>query len=349
MALKWLDGFESYGTTNGNNVLVMLGTTRVKYLSDFGGNSNVQVQPGRLGGHSVNVGGVTLETPDFTAQDTWIVGFGFYYENRTVSQELMIWKDSTTKQCSLSFELNGELKFWRGDVANGLVSTSGANMRSGRWYYIEIKVKIHNSTGTVDIKINGVSKLSATGLNNRAGANNQATRIALHGSSNGGNNFRYDDWYVCDNQGSNNNDFLGPQKVSTISPTGDHGTNQWTATGTGTTHADRVKELGADSSTTYVSDSTSGDTEEWDYANTPSDLTSIKGILLCTVFETDSGTAFSVKNHINSGGTSSDDSGTAGVNGTYNQTCFLAENDPNTSALWTKTNLDAALFGVKTV
>jgi hypothetical protein len=352
MALKWLDGFESYGTVVGNNVTIMLGSPRLKYLSDFGGNSNAQIEPGRLGGKSVQVGGVTLETPDFTAQTTWTTGFGFYFENRTVSQQIFLWKDTTTKQCSLSFEMNGELKFFRGDSTGGgtgLATSSGANLRSGSWNYIEVKVTIHNSTGTVDIKVNGVSVLSASGLNNRAGSNNQATRLCLHGSSNGGNNFRFDDWYVCDNQGSDNNTFLGPQKVSMILPTGDHGTNQWAATGAGSTHADRVKENPADSNTTYVSDAVSGDTEEWDYADTPSDLTSIKGIQVNTVFETDSATAFSLKNHVKSGGTSSDDAGAAGTNGTYTQTCFCLEQDPNTSALWTKANLDAALFGVKTV
>ena len=138
----------------------------------------------------------------------------------------------------------------------------------------------------------------------------------------------FDDYYVCDNTGSNNNDFLGPQKVSMILPTGDHGTNQWSATGTGTTHADRVKQNPHDSNTTYVSDSTSGNTEEWDYANTPSDLTSIKGVQVNTVFETDSGSAFSVKNHVNSGGTTSDDAGKAGVNGAYSNLSYCLETDP---------------------
>jgi hypothetical protein len=110
-----------------------------------------------------------------------------------------------------------------------------------------------------------------------------------------------------------------------------------------------VNETPPNGNTSYDSDSTSGHTEEWDYANTGSEISSIKGIQVNSVFETDSASAFSLKNHINSGGTSSDDAGTAGVNGTYNTVGFVAEVDPNTSSLWTKTNLDAALFGVKTV
>jgi hypothetical protein len=133
-----------------------------------------------------------------------------------------------------------------------------------------------------------------------------------------------------------------------IKPTSDNGTNQWTPN-SGTTHFNRLTEIPEDTNTTYLSDATSGDTEEFGYGSTGSEVTSIKGIQVNTVFETDSATAFSMKNHVKSGATTSDDGGTAGVNGTYNTASYVLETDPNTSALWTKTNVDACLFGVKTV
>jgi len=344
MALKWIDGFESYGVTNGNSAVGVAS----KYTSSGG---TLTIRAGRLGGHALSLSGSqTLSTPVFAANDTWIVGFAFFYVHvAATEQQIMLFKDGATNQCSLYLLPTGELKFYRSDQGSNLGISSGARIRSGVWNYIEVKVKISTTTGTVDIHVNGVSVLSLTSKNTDQGASSQATKIALGASSAGSDQFTFDDYYVCDKSGSNNTTFLGPQKVTTIFPTGDNGTNQYAATGAGTTHADRVKENPYDSSTTYVSDSTSGDTEEWDYANTGSEVTSIKGVQMNTVFETDSASAFSIKNHVNSGGTSSDDAGTAGVNGTYNTSPRLVETDPNTSALWTKTNLDASLFGVKTV
>lgn len=352
MALKWLDGFESYGTVVGNNPKGLFN----KYTSNFASDdTSYTLQTGRGGGKAIRIAGsTTINTPVFTAQDTWTIGFGLFHDRLASSQPvILIVKDSTTAQCSVALSVTGELQFYRGSASAGgtlLFTTSGAKIRCGVWQYIEVKVKINNTTGTIDIHVNGVSVLSQTSVNTRNGAANQATNFALQSSPAAADHTTFDDFYVCDNQGSNNTTFLGPQKVTIIFPTGDHGTNQWTTSGAGTTHADRVKENPHDASTTYVTDTVSGNTEEWDYADSGSEITSIKGIMLNTVFETDSAGAFSVKAHASSGGTVSDDAGTAGTNGTYkNPSPFLLETDPNTSALWTKTNLDAAIFGVKVV
>jgi hypothetical protein len=346
MALKWIEGFESYGVTNGNNVVGL----QNKYLS-ASADSNFQVQPGRLAGKSIIMGGnAVFTTPAFTSQQKWTCGFA--YKQDQISATWASWRlqDGSTVQIELELNKNGEFKVYRGANEVSLLGiTNGVNMRGGIWTYIEVQVVVHNTAGSVVVRCNGTQVLSLTNVNTRSSANNTADRVTWVGNINANNHSYLDDIYVCDDQGSNNITFLGPQKVTLILPTGDNGTNQWSATGTGTTHADRVKENPHDSSTTYVSDSTSGHVEEWDYANTGSEVTSIKGVQVNTVFETDDANAFSVKTHAKSGGTSSDDAGTAGTNGTYKTAPFLLENDPNTAALWTKTNLDAALFGVKTV
>lgn len=341
MALRWIDGFESYGVTNANTAVGVLN----KYTNNFG---TLTVRAGRLAGHALSLSGsANIVTPAFTANDTWITGFGFKYVQVASEQEILIINDGSNVQFSLTFQPNGEMRAYRGDFNHLLGTTSGARLRAGVWAYIEVKVKIHGSTGTVDVKVNGVSVLSLTSQNTDNQSTLQATKVGLVSSSAGGDTCTFDDFYVCDKSGSNNTTFLGPQKVTTLFPSGDHGTNQWTATGAGTTHADRVTDNPHDSSTTYLSDATSNDTEEFDYANTGSEVTSIKGVQINTVFETDSGSAFSVKNRTNSGGIASDSAGFAGTNGTYTTASTVNETDPNTSALWTKTNLDASLFGIK--
>lgn len=340
MALQWIDGFESYGTTNGNTAIGALN----KYTNSLG---TLTVRAGRLAGHSLSCNGsVVMTTPAFAANDTWIVGFAYYYNKTTnIEEPILQLFDGATVQCAVNLQCNGELQARKSAGGTSIGFTTGARIRAGVWNYIEVKIKVNATTGTVDIRVNGVSVMSVTGKNTDQAASGQATKIALCGASSG-NQSTFDDFYVCDKSGSNNNTFLGGQKVTTLFPTGDSGTNQWTPS-SGSNHFDRVNENPHDSSTTYLSDILTGDTEEFNYADTGSEVTLIKGVLVNTVFETDSALPFSVKNHVNSGGTSSDDAGTAGTNGTYDTASFLVESDPNTTALWTKTNLDAALFGVK--
>lgn len=340
--LRWIDGFESYGTTNGNTAVGALN----KYTNSLG---TLTVRAGRLAGHSLSGNSsVVLTTPAFTANDIWFVGFAYYYIKTTnIEEPVFQLIDGSTVQCTVNLQCNGELQARKGSGGTSLGFTTGARIRAGTWNYIEIKIKVHASAGTVDIKVNGVNVMALTGKNTDQHASAQATAVALCGASSN-NQSTFDDFYVLDNTGSNNNTFLGPQKATMILATGDHGTNQWTPN-SGSNHFDRVNENPHDSSTSYISDLLTGDTEEFDYANTGSEVTAIKGVMVNTVFETDSVVALSVKNHVNSGGTSSDDAGTAGTNGTYKTASFLVETDPNIAALWTKTNLDAALFGVKTL
>ena len=115
----------------------------------------------------------------------------------------------------------------------------------------------------------------------------------------------------------------------------------------GGTHYNRVNDNPNDGNTTYLSDATSGDVDIWSKSATVASIANIKGIQQNTVFETDSASAFTLIQRLVSGGTTSDDAGQAGVNGTYKTTSRVLETDPNTSALWTQSNLDSATIGIK--
>ena len=96
------------------------------------------------------------------------------------------------------------------------------------WVYVEIKVKFHASTGTVDIHFNGSSVLSLTGQNTDQTLNAQASQVMFLGSANNADHTQFDDLYICDTTGSINNDILGPQKIVLIQPASDSRTNQFT-------------------------------------------------------------------------------------------------------------------------
>lgn len=343
MALLWVDGFDSYGTTPGNAV-----TGLANKYSSASADSNFTLKAGRLSGNSIQALGGTFFESAFTAAATVIIGFAYKQDRLTNNQEIIEFKDSTSVQCSLQIQSDGEVALWRGASFALLGATNGAKIQAGTWNYIEIKVTIHNTAGAVTISVNGSTVLTLTSVNTRQGtSNNQATSVRFTGNLNGTDKSYWDDIYICDTSGSNNNAILGPQKVQMILPSADNGSQQWT-TSSGTVHFSLVNENPHDSSTTYVTDTVSGHVDLWDYADT-SGLANVKGIQQNTVFETDSASAFSINQRCKSSSTTSDATGVAGTNGTFKTTSRVLETDPNTSALWTTTNLNAAQFGVKVV
>lgn len=342
MAVKFIDGFEAYGATNGNNVTGL----QAKW-GNAQPDSNFTIQAGRTGGKCVRCGlGKYFTSPNIGNQGTIIVGFGFYQDAFQTAQDILYFFDSATKQITVAIQTSGAMKVYRGSSLGTLLgTTSGTNVSASTWVYVEIKIKFHGSTGTVDVHFDGTSVLSLTGQNTSQSGNAQASQVQFIGSNNGADHTQFDDLYICDTTGSVNTDFLGAQKIVLVQPSGDAGTNQFT-TSSGSTHYNRVSDNPDDADSTYLEDSTSGHQELFNYGAIAG-LATVTALQINTVARLTDTTPVSVKNSIKSGATSSDDTAQT-VSGTDYQTKVrCVETDPNTGAAWTVPNVNAATFGFK--
>ena len=110
-------------------------------------------------------------------QQTWIVGFAFKLDGTTaVDYRLLAFHDQGTEQCYL--QLNATtltLSAYRG---NGTVlGTSTVALTQGAYAYIEVKVKVHASTGTFEVRKDETVILTVTGANTQMSGANQANNI----------------------------------------------------------------------------------------------------------------------------------------------------------------------------
>ena len=346
MAVKFIEGFEAYGTTNGNAPVGL----QSKYVN-ASADSAFTVQAGRLGGKSVRTGvGAFFAPPRFGDQGTVVIGFAFYVDTFSAAQQVLVkfWDDTYTfgrnTQITVQVHTDGKLKVYRGSELGTLLGTTSTGLTASTWVYIEIKVKIHSSTGTVDIKFDGSSVLSLSSQNTSQTGNAYCQSLVVYGSNNGADHSTFDDLYILDTTGSVNTDFLGPQRVVLLKPSGDVGTNQF-MTSSGSNHYDRVNENPHDSDSTYLEDSTTGHLELFDYDDI-NGISSVSALQINTVAKLTDANQFSVKNSIKSGGTTSDDTAQA-VGTDYQTKARCVETDPNTSAAWTVPNVNAAQFGFK--
>lgn len=223
---------------------------------------------------------------------TAIIGFSFNMSGipaGAVGCQIMAIRDGATTQINLRINSDGTLSVLRGPHSGGVVlGTTTAALTTSN--YLELKVLIANSGGTVDLRVNGTSlapfPLSGQDTQNTAVA--QWTSVsfgqldAVSNTLSGVNRtLDYDDIYVCDGTGSPPyNTFLGDCRVDPRYPTAEGTTIQCTPF-SGTDNALMVNETAPDDDTTYNSATTVGQTDTFVTQDAPAVGATIYGLQHC--------------------------------------------------------------------
>lgn len=157
-------------------------------------------------------------------------------------------------------------------------------------------------------------------------------------------NTTFDDYYICDGSGALNNTFLGPCRTLASNPNGDNSVNWSTVYPADGVHYTKEDDgATADDDTTYVEDATTGHRDLFDYAAVTV-LTSIHGVAINTTCKVTDVNAVDLKTVAVSG--ANEVTATQTISATdYTTVSHISETDPNTSAAWDVTALDAAQFG----
>jgi hypothetical protein len=340
MALVWVEGFENYTQSSD---FTARGYTINGTNFQFG-------QTGRLGtGTSCYFADDRiLTTPDnILASPTVITGFAYKIDDQNTqnvgSGFLLYFYNATTLQLTISLTQSGHFFASRaGGTLLGSIGTIGVP-NNGTWFWVEAKVVINSSTGSVLVKVNGQTVLNLTNVNTQQAASANVTKVAL-----AADNFPgwFDDWYIADNTGSFNNDFLGSIKVLTSNPIGNGSTNQWTPVGAASNYQCVDETAVANGNTDYVEDSTAGHVDLYDVTNVPTGLSGKAVWVECSAEKTIAGTR-----QIRLQAHSSASDATSGVlsptQSVYGYFGYAFDKDPNGNIDWTGTNINAAEFGVK--
>lgn len=343
MALLWIEGFEGIGSTDGA-APAPSGILARKYAYMAYPDSYMLLRAGRVAGYSLEctAGWPDIRTPALTTNATMVVGFGYYFTASFTNVIISLY-DGVQRGMNVRMVSGGELAVYRD--ATLLATTSGLGLLLNTWYWIEFKVVCNDTTGSYELRVGEVNKLSASGVDTKAGTNAYHTTFQMVGAQTG--ICRFDDIYILDGSGSINNDFLGNQKVVGLFPNGDVGGYTDFTLSTGTDHYAVVDENPINDNTDYAESATTGHKDLYDYPVLTGTGSVISGVQINTmVRETDANT-FSLKTLIKSGAT--EDEGSAEVIGStsYKNLKRISETDPATAAAWTVSGINAAQFGIK--
>lgn len=352
MAGRWAEGFESHtvNTQQGR-----------KYAIQTGGMSQAA---GRTFGNAgaPGTGGAILVTPSMGSNNTWIIGFGCFVNTHNTglnsSAQGMYFESGVNEQFHIEIiSTNGvgyRIALYRGAT---LLAETG-NFPFAVWQYFELKVLINTTTGTYELRRNGVVEFSGTGANTALNGNTGADVFAFRWTSNLSPVLRLDDIYICDGSGSKNNDFLGPRIVEAVTVTANGATNQWTNDATGVPDANNFDQMndsgGSATDETGAGGTISSDTNGHLDLYTMSDLQQITGnidfVFLGVQAAMAAAGSRTLKFKFRHNGTTNADGNSFVVNSTvYDEFIQVWDDNPVTAVAWDVADIDAAQFGIEVV
>lgn len=352
MTIRFIDGFDHYATAD-----------LTKKWTSYTGTLTVNNSGGPTGGggylHSNGDGsGKLMKTID--AQQTWFVGVRWKGLFSGGSTQRNVWwmEDGGTVQCSLWVETNGKVAFRIGTYNTSIIAQSTLALSEGIWYYIESKVYIHNTSGSVQVKVNGVNYIhDGSGnplgsLDTNATANTTANAFGFYCVNNAGSrSIDWTDLYVAD--GNSSQGWLGDCKVETLYPNGDGNSSGWMGSDTNqTNNYALVDEAPLNSDTDYVYTSTVNSVDTYaftDMAAASGTIYAVQHNLIARKDDAGSRSIAPVVRHYVTGVGTDYTGTTASVGDSYADVTELQATNPGTGNPWTVSDVNADEFGVKLI
>lgn len=321
MTMAIADGYGRRGTAGLRTAYVTGSNAYVRYSIYNIGNDATGVMG--IAHKSTAIGGAYSSSYGTT-------GFGFMDGD---NYQLGVWFDG------------GTVTVRRGNWAATILGTSSKTLLSNVWYYIELGATINNTTGSFELRINGVNVTSNSGIDTQTTGNARTNGVFISSRPPGGHYDYWDDVYYLNDSGSIANDFLGDVKVECLFPSGAGSSTDWTPSAG--SNYECVDEASPNDDTDYISEYIVSDHDTYacdDLVTTSGSIYAVQHLLRAR--KIDAGNR-SLKTVYRGGTTDYPNSNTHSIGDNYVYYSDILEQDPDTSSAWTISGVNAGEFGVE--
>ena len=331
MALIFIDGADHYDDPQEN----------IKW--DAGDYLSIHTSGGRFNGGHFEFYSVAGSYRDkiLPVQSTYYMGFAFISPLSPIysTNYPLVSFRASNGQIHLKFTFDGSGYF---RVLNGANSQLGISSnivyKTNRWIYIEVMGTIHDSTGVIAARINEAEEINETGLDTKNDSgDNDIGKIRLR--TGGVIETYFDDLYIDDSQ------FHGDCRVKTFMPDSDSATHTDFVRSGGSNDYECVDEGVPNDDTDYIYANVVGDKST--FGITTGSLGTVKGIQINNYLRKDDAGTRKIKSLIRSNGSDYNGAELADVPANYVFDNDIWELDPDDSAAWTQTKIEAAEFGLE--
>lgn len=350
MAIKWADDFSRYGTGTNSRARMLDGLPYAVIGSTSGGTVVTDPDPNITGvAFQIGANGNTWPADFRTALPTVISGSGGILARLWFSRLPV----DANERCAFMgyqngagdyvvyarLELNGSVTV-QGRVGGTIVEvgdTVNPVIQPASWNHYEL---VHNkATGAGTLYINGVSKVSWTGLD--TAANLELVNLTNRSGSGTSVGMYVKDYVLWDSTGGQNNSVMGTVLVKRLKPDSDVTLGDWVPS-TGSTGFNLLAKDTPNDTTFLSADDTSPNPMNFTLTNLPPEITSVRGILpVIRVRKVDGGDG-NIQSGVSPNGTNWDDGTDRPVTTAFTYYFDVSELDPNTGTSWTPVTVDSS-------
>lgn len=236
---------------------------------------------GRLGTNGLRFGNATPQNISkvFAAAKTTLIA-GMAFRPNAVGSDFYIFafQDGGTTQVDVRYGTDGRLRVTRAGTTIGQGNTVLPN---NVFTHIELKVTINDTTGSFELRVNGVTEVSGTNVDTKNTANATADRITLFptGSGSAFGTADWDDVYVCDDTAPNAS-FLGDVRIHALLPNAAGFYAQWTPSAAVANYT-TVDENPPNDDTDYISSATVGQIDSYAFTDLPANVAAVLAVQVC--------------------------------------------------------------------
>lgn len=239
----------------------------------------------------------------------------------------------------IKLHLNSDSKIYvlRGD--DTVLGSPDSPIMPDQWYYLEVRVKVDDSAGELELRVNEQVLLNLSGIDTRNGGEPSIGHFRFRGIYYNTSAY-YDDLYVDDAQ------FHGNVQVKTFMPDSDGTYSDWTRSA-GANDYECIDEVPTNNDTDYIKSSTKG--HKSSFGITTGALETVKGIQLNHHVRAAAAGIRRIKPFIRSGGADYNAPVSGVLGAEFNYILNIFQTDPQDGQPWNQTKLEAAEFGLRLV
>lgn len=350
MTLLWMDGFDHYKAPSDAQSVGRLNMLDGAWAAAAGdGPSSTQ---SRTGGQSLFIGNFSSANDEnyrrIFGMGYETIGFGMAVYLPTlaglVAGRAEMWAVTNavnSRQLVFNLLSTGAIECRQGSAGGTLLGTSpDGTLVATAWQHIEFKVKIHPSTGSVEIRVNGVTVLSIVAADTGSSTANNLTLMRNASAFFQPFQAYFDDMYAWDTNGSYNNDFVGDKRVGLFLLNDDTAQADWDVVGAATGYG-TMTEIPPDDDTTYIETQQTGFVSVFEIENIVGDIGVISAAQAVSMQRKTVAGACNTQISLVSG-ISVAEGADRPVTENWTYYSDVYEEDPSTAAPWTKTGLSNA-------
>ena len=255
-----------------------------------------------------------------------------------------VYLQATTTGSLVLVKQSSNYDMWQFTTAATYLVTATEGLIANQWAYLEIEYTPgSNPNGRFIVRKNGLVIMDYTGDTRSSTSITKPEMVMIAGGYSGGPTVSFDDFYIADTSGTQNNAFLGDIEVRALAPNGNGTYSQFA--GSDGNSVDNYAIINNTTYTDYVESSTVGQKDSYQLADLSG--VNVKAVQSVVRGAQASGGMAAVRPFLRIGTT--DYPGTTQYLGQQTISTNIFETNPATSAAWTQTDVNGTELGIEVV